>query len=535
MYMKRYYTKPTRCFLAIFFCWLICGCQKETFNTVNEERPAPFITLPATGDGMEAYAGMTVNAVLLLEAQAGIAQIRVARNGELIETIEGISGQVSREYRIEQSIAEDAEVGSTIVYHLVLEDRQHRLVEQHFTISVIEAPPIPDFEFEDVTIGGHPYKLIQQDINVDVTLSSDYDYLLRGRVALTQGATLTIEAGTHIYAESESALIVSTGTKLMATGTPQEPIRFTSLAERLGSPNSGDWVGIFIHGLAPVTTVNRVVADNIGAYGGSNNADDSGTLSYVEISYAGALAVSGGGQELNAALNLNGVGNATRLEYIYVNEAGLSRTGVLAAGGTVGIKYLFINNPNGRAFVWKNGYAGFIQFLVATYTSNPTNAFTAIDGFGETGTASGPIISNVSIRSLGGTTFGNTRGIRFRENAVGKIYNCWITNVRDGVRADAGNLPLINSGRMVFANSRQWGNSNNNYINDANPAFAAASFHNSEVAPAAPWAGYVGIFTATDSTPLDPTALDPWFNNAAYIGAVDPDNNWTAGWINVTF
>lgn len=523
-------TKPKTYHYYVFFAlltFLFVSCERDTFNETNDERVAPLITLSTASDEAEGYEGQTVNGTVSLEAQAGIASIQVTRDGQPLETIQGVSGQVARDYAIQYIIPVGASVGSNVVYNIVLEDRQGRRVEQNFTIRIINVPPIPDFEFEDVVVGGNLYKLINLDINRDVTLTNDHEYLLRGKVAVIQGASLTIEEGTKIYAEGGAALTISTSAKIIAEGTASEPVLFTSLAARNNAGASGDWIGLFIHGLAPVVRTNTIVTgtDNgVGReYGGDNAADDSGILKYVEISYAGgALRGTGGSndQEINAALNLNGVGNGTQIEYIFVNHAGLSRTGVLAAGGSVRLKHVVVNNPNGRALVYKDGYIGLIQFLGINYTSNPTNAFTAIDGFGET--AQGPVLSNISIQ---GGANSNTRGVRIRTAPV-SIYNSWINRTGNpGLRTDE----TVN---VVFSNSRVWGNGSGsqNFHSSSSAYNSSASPHFNSTNPVSIVDGYKGI--AIDNA-MNPMTLDPWFSPANYVGAVDPANDWTAGWINI--
>ena len=70
-------------------------------------------------------------------------------------------------------------------------------------------------------------------ITTDQTLTADQIWTLSGRVVVTSGATLTIEAGTIIKATagtgaSSSTLIVARGGKLNANGTASAPIIMTS-------------------------------------------------------------------------------------------------------------------------------------------------------------------------------------------------------------------------------------------------------------------------------------------------------------------
>lgn len=506
------------------FAFLSVSCKRDTFNETNDERVAPVITLSTASNEAEAYEGQTINAAVSMEAQAGIASIQIIRNGEPLETIEGVSGQVIRDYIIQYAVSEGATVGSNVIYDFMLEDRQGRRVEQRFTIRIIN---VPDFEFEDVTVGGNSYKLINLDINSDITLTNDHNYLLRGKVSLIQNATITIEEGTTIYAEADAALIVSTGTKIIAEGTSAAPIKFTAISERTGTATAGSWLGLFIQGLASTQGTTQNIITNIGQYGGTDEADNSGSLRYVEIAYAGAQ-VTNNSYALNGALNLNGVGNGTQMEYIYVNNSGNSRSGILIAGGTVQIKYLFVHNANGRAILWREGYTGYMQFVVAHYDEGSgagswNDGFTAFDGYDAGAASSSPIFTNVSIQGGGLPTGSGNRGVRFRTGTRGSFYNSWINGTGNpGLRTDV-------TTNVIFSNSRVWGNSTN-FNSNASAYNSSASPYFNSTESVAITDGYKGIAT---SNAMNPTTLGAWFSPASYIGAVDPANDWTVGWVNI--
>ena len=137
-------------------------------------------------------------------------------------------------------------------------------------------------------------------ITKDTTLfAKDVNYL-SGIVYVASGATLTIEAGAKVqgkYSGSDvSTLVIARGGKIVARGTADNPVVFTSASP---NPQSGDWGGIVICGKAPVnTTFNGTAsllqveggvdnANGDGLAGGTETADNSGILSYVRIEYAG--------------------------------------------------------------------------------------------------------------------------------------------------------------------------------------------------------------------------------------------------------
>src|SRR4030095_945374 len=86
-------------------------------------------------------------------------------------------------------------------------------------------------------------------ISTDKTLKAANVYTLRGIVYITDGATLTIEPGTKIVGEKNTrgALIITRGCKLIASGTSDKPIVFTS---DQATPQRGDWAGIVLLGRA---------------------------------------------------------------------------------------------------------------------------------------------------------------------------------------------------------------------------------------------------------------------------------------------
>src|ERR1700741_1437873 len=74
--------------------------------------------------------------------------------------------------------------------------------------------------------------ILEGRIITNLTLKAAYTYKLRGLVYVTNGAILTIEPGTKIVGENgkNGALIITRGAKIIADGTADKPIVFTSEA-----------------------------------------------------------------------------------------------------------------------------------------------------------------------------------------------------------------------------------------------------------------------------------------------------------------
>ena len=155
-------------------------------------------------------------------------------------------------------------------------------------------------------------------ISADQHWTKDKTYRLRGYVYVASGVTLTIDAGTKLVSNKDSAgvLVIYRGAIINATGTAAEPIVFTSAES---APAPGDVGGVIIAGQAKGNANHSVIEGGVdaaySAFGGSNDADNSGTLKYVRIEYAGKAVNPG--DEVNG-LSLYAVGSATTIDYVEV-------------------------------------------------------------------------------------------------------------------------------------------------------------------------------------------------------------------------
>jgi hypothetical protein len=214
-------------------------------------------------------------------------------------------------------------------------------------------------------------------ITANRTLYADTVYVLKGFVKVASGATLTIQPGTKIVGDTNTAgssLYVLRGARIVANGTAQSPIVFTS--QRV-SPNRrpGEWGGIVIVGRGIINRTGTTILTEGPAgqqenyAGGTNNADTSGTLRYVRIEFAGYDVSSGGGQELNS-LSMYAVGRGTTLEYAQ-SMAGLDDS-FEWWGGAVDGRYLVSYESGDDHFDWTEGYRGRNQFLIAYQSTRLT-------------------------------------------------------------------------------------------------------------------------------------------------------------------
>lgn len=212
---------------------------------------------------------------------------------------------------------------------------------------------------------------VTSNISSDVTWTADKTYILATRVTVLDGATLTIEPGTVIkgeagVADNATALLVARGGTLMAEGTASAPIIFTSIADEITpedvaagnfeSPNltpdiNGLWGGVIVLGYAHISASNDdgdlteiqiegiPASDTNGLYGGTDDADNSGSIAYISIRHGGTNI--GSGNEING-LSLGGVGTGTSISNVEI--VANQDDGIEFFGGTVNIDGVLVWN-----------------------------------------------------------------------------------------------------------------------------------------------------------------------------------------------
>lgn len=205
-------------------------------------------------------------------------------------------------------------------------------------------------------------KILTGNINEPVELPKG-KYTLKGYVYVNSRATLRFAAGSIIVSDTiqKGALIIEQNSRLFAEGTPAAPIIFTS-GKAPGQRKPGDWGGIVMLGNAPTNrTSPPIIEGGINAYyGGSIAADNSGSLKFVRIEFAGIAADPN--SEING-LTLGGVGSGTTLQNIQVSYGNDDAYELF--GGTVNAKYLIAFATADDDYDFDFGYIGRLQFGVA--------------------------------------------------------------------------------------------------------------------------------------------------------------------------
>jgi hypothetical protein len=298
------------------------------------------------------------------------------------------------------------------------------------------------------------------NITENTTWTKDKVYILTGRIFVTAGATLTIEAGTVVKGRAgaganATALVIVRDAKIMANGTAAEPIIFTSEADQLVSgqivsPNmpstlNGLWGGIIILGNAKASFSSNELEASIegipgtdlnGKYGGSVDSDNSGVLTYVSIRHGGANI--GEGNEING-LTLGAVGSGTTISNIEI--VANQDDGIEFFGGTVNVTNAIVWNNGDDAIDTDQAWAGTLNNVVVI---NPGDKGFELDGPEGSYTSVGHTITN-------GTLFaGSANGlIDFDDNSDVNMSNIYFTDLN--ATKTGGVVTQTNSGYTGYA------------------------------------------------------------------------------------
>lgn len=240
---------------------------------------------------------------------------------------------------------------------------------------------------------------VTANISGSETWTADNTYNLVGQIFVEDGATLTIEAGVVVANDTGAggSLAVSRGGQIFVKGTQFEPVIMTSKADVAtwtpdashptgGDPRTGtwrleanEWGNLTIMGRGYISE--NAVPGNVPApnaaniapmeglqaglgipqsavqYGGGNDEDDSGSISYLSIRYGGNVIALN--NELNG-LSLGGIGSETDIDHVEIMNN--VDDGIEIWGGCVNLKYISIWNIGDDSLDIDQGYRGKVQF-----------------------------------------------------------------------------------------------------------------------------------------------------------------------------
>ncbi len=332
--------------------------------------------------------------------------------------------------------------------------------------------------------------VIEGPVVGDVTLTAGNLYRLDGTVFVgndqgsdasnpTPGAVsgnLIVQPGVTIFGNQQPGvvdlLVVSRGSTIDVNGTQSSPVILTSRADLVAGGDSirgtatGEIGGIAINGRSPLNECDDSTATpgttgcelegegGSGFYGGGDPTDDSGSIQYMQVRYAGFQFSPT--NELNAVA-LQGVGNETEVDFVQVING--ADDGIEWFGGTANASHLVITGAGDDSLDWTDGWTGAAQYVIVRQNAGNDGG---IEGDGNGGSSgalrdnlprSRPVVSNFTF--IGGGVdplldgMGNPildddgdpvpqagEGALFREGSDGALINGTITNFSQGLEYD---------------------------------------------------------------------------------------------------
>lgn len=364
---------------------------------------------------------------------------------------------------------------------------------------------------------------VGRTIAANTTWTADNTYFLEGYTFVISNAVLTIEPGTVIKGRVSSgagaaSLVITRGAKIMAEGTAEAPIIFTSELDELNGNltqrDTGLWGGLLIMGNARINSRANgqpagdpaqdqieglsVTGDEVAyaTFGGTNDADNSGVMKYVSIRHGGA--VIGGDNEING-VSLGGVGSGTSISYVEVFAN--KDDGFEFFGGTVSPHHLVVSYGNDDCYDFDQGFRGSLQFLFSIQGDITTDrGDKALEWDGATSpldaTPKGDVtISNYTAIGIGSSLQPNAAAgrsnvaVNIRDNVTAKLYNSIFLNFAQGllIESDIGTVAPDITNNIWFSHVA------------ANNTAAGLSVEGSMAYTAAYWST-----AANDNTIVDP-------------------------------
>ncbi len=281
-----------------------------------------------------------------------------------------------------------------------------------------------------------------------VTLDATKEHRLTGALIVANGAKLIIPAGTKIVGTGGTSayIAVAQGGKIEVNGTATNPVVMTG-----ASATPGNWGGLVICGKAPINKGTSATAEvSELTYGGTDANDNSGSIKYLRVEYAGANFNSE--KEFNG-LSLFGVGKGTTIEYVQLYKG--SDDGIEFFGGTVDTKYIVSSYNEDDAFDWTEGWNGTNDSWYGVQDASTGNRGIEADNNSNNHIAapiSSPVIKNITLIGRGAAST-EPQGMKLRVGTYASIDNVVLKNFSTGIDVEHDEtLAAITSGKLKVTN-----------------------------------------------------------------------------------
>jgi hypothetical protein len=387
-----------------------------------------------------------------------------------------------------------------------------------------------------------------------------------------EGPTLTIQAGNRLaWLQSSDYLLVARGSRIIAAGSPAAPIVMSGFSDLvLGSAGKFDtqlWGGLVINGNGITNkcsdeqranrTCNIQGEGKPSFYGGNDNDESSGRLSYVVVKHPGFEVAPG--DELNG-ITLNAVGAGTQMDHVQVYST--YDDGVEFFGGAVSVDNLVALYVQDDSIDWADGWVGSVNQALIIQGPDIADRCIEADNIGDdfnTPPLSNGTVTNMTCIMSGAKTpisfHGDSMGLEFRRGTLFNVQDSIVYDgyaVRELSQSATRCLRLSNTETLQRAqnglssmqstliacqtptsNSLPNGDTVAKWFTDSvaypfntnNRIIGGAGSENTQILN--------GFFTLPQSQFRDPDG-NPFtvtrVNTDLPLGAVDQANNWTATW-----
>ena len=410
-----------------------------------------------------------------------------------------------------------------------------------------------------------------------------------------------------VFSAPDSYVRVARGSQIFAEGTAADPITFTADEDavlQVGTESDrGLWGGLQINGNGLTnkchdgTATGNLQDANIpsqflpsgnnphnchaeaegrpATYGGANNAENSGVLTYVVVKHAGFEVVDG--DELNA-ITLNGVGSGTTISHVQVYTT--LDDGFEMFGGAVNLDHIVAVNVGDDSIDYSEGYVGDIQYAVVLHTSGANRC---IEGDNTGGNRDDGITPRTTLRisnmtcitsnideggGVNPSSKGSSEGPLYREGAFFEMYNSIVTSneavmtsneclelddsegpetidgAEDGTSVAISNVIACTEALKIGADPANAGfdlqvwldtaPNANNLVEATNLPFTGL------IEGGVGTRGYLTVADIQDSTAttvfdqatqlFDASSLGSIFDTPTYLGGANAGDDWLAGW-----
>ncbi|GAB3227812.1 hypothetical protein J0A67_15005 [Algoriphagus aestuariicola] len=288
-----------------------------------------------------------------------LSSFRILKNGEEFEVWNLNQAKLKYFYSTFTYAPSPLEIGEDVLFEFEARDMNGDMAKSEMKLTVSDLPN---------TIR------VSSDISTDQTWESGKTYILSEQVSVLPSATLTIQKGVIVKVDAEKEgeaipfLVIERGAKIMANGTQEEPIIFTSIFDKIqpgqikssflpqapdlytnnakgGIVILGNAKGSFASNFTEVSLKGEDGAEYGLIYGGNDGQDNSGVLNYVSIRNVGPLTLAA-------------VGSGTQVDKVEVFQGG--QIGIRVLGGAVNLENIMVSDT-GTGLSIDQGWNGTLE------------------------------------------------------------------------------------------------------------------------------------------------------------------------------